>query len=248
MRTLLLDIETTPNLAHVWKLWDENVGLDQLRESSELLCFAAGWLGDPISQVACFSSYHHGKENMVRVAHELLDQADAVMTWNGRRFDIPHLNREFLEGGLKPPSPYKQIDLCETVKRQFRFPSNKLQYVSKRLGLSGKAEHEGHSLWVSCMEGDAAAWQRMVKYNKQDVILLSGIYQKVQPWVPDHPSHAADQGIDICPKCSSPHLQRRGLYRTAQSVYQRYQCQSCGAWSRATKRDYGVTIREVANG
>src|SRR5215472_3495403 len=98
--TLLLDIETTPNLAHVWSFWDQNVGLDQLRESAELLCFAAKWLGDPAKDTVCFSSYRHGKQDMVKIARELLDQADAVMTWNGRRFDIPHLNREFLEGGL----------------------------------------------------------------------------------------------------------------------------------------------------
>lgn len=251
MRTILLDIETSPNLADVWGLWNQNVGLDQLRESSELMCFAAKWLGDPAKLTRFVSGQHDprhsgGRWEMVQAAHAVLDEADAVATWNGKRFDIPHLNREFLEGGLKPPSPYKQIDLLETAKKQFRFPSNKLQYVSTHLGLRGKVGHGGHKLWTACMAGDEAAWRLFERYNKQDVVLLDGIYQRFQPWVPGHPSHAALNGEDVCPKCASTRLQRRGTYQTPQSTFQRYQCQQCGAWSRATKREYGVTIREVA--
>jgi hypothetical protein len=253
VRILLLDIETSPNLADVWGLWNQNVGLDQLRESSELMCFAAKWLGDPAKQTRFVSGEHDprhsgGRREMIQAAHDALDEADAVATWNGRKFDIPHLNREFLEGGLKPPSPYKQIDLLETAKRQFRFPSNKLQYVSTRLGLSGKVSHQGHKLWTACLAGDEAAWKRFERYNIQDVILLDGIYRHFQPWVPGHPSHAAFEDGTVCPKCGSGKLQKRGYALTQQSGYQRYQCQKCGGWSRGTKREYGVTIREVANG
>lgn len=246
MRTLLLDIETSPNLAHVWKLWDENVGLDQLRESASMMCFAAKWLGEP-NRDTRFVSLNDGRREMVGAAHHLLDCADAVMTWNGKRFDIPHLNREFLEGGLKPPSPYRQIDLMEVVKRQFRFPSNRLQYVSRQLGLRGKVSHEGHKLWIACMEGDPAAWKRMERYNKQDVILLDGIYKKVQPWVHQHPSWAAESASECCPACGSYKLQARGYAYTLQTSYQRYQCKDCGKWSRSTKRESWTTIREVAN-
>lgn len=247
MRTLLLDIETTPIEADVWGLWNQNVGLNQIRQPTHLLSFAAGWQGAPKRDIQ-FWAVDGDKRAAVNAAHALLDEADAVCTWNGRRFDIPHLNREFLEAGLKPPAPYRQIDLCEVVKRQFRFPSNKLQYVSTALGLSGKAQHEGHGLWVACMAGDMAAWRRMERYNKQDVWLLEGLYRRLQPWIPGHPSHAALTGAETCPKCGSLRLQRRGSAITAQSSYQRYQCQDCGGWSRGTKREFGVSIREVACG
>ena len=210
-----------------------------------MMCFAAKWLGEP-AKATTFWSSRQSKESMVLAAHQLLDLADVVMTWNGRKFDIPHLNREFLEGGLEPTSPYKQIDMCDAVKRQFRFPSNKLQYVSTQLGLSGKVQHEGHGLWVACMAGDDAAWKRMERYNKQDVILLEELYKRLQPWIPGHPSWASFLEEDACPKCGSSKLQKRGWAYTQQSVFQRYQCQGCGAWSRGTKRENGVTIREVA--
>lgn len=253
MQTLLLDIETTPNLADVWGLWNQNVSLNQLRQSTELLCFSAKWLGQPDEDAEFWSGdydphTHAGTFGMIRAAHTLLNEADAVIHYNGRKFDIPHLNREFLEGGLTPPAPYKQIDLCDVAKKVFRFPSNKLQYVSKAVGLDGKVQHEGHELWTKCMAGDPAAWLRMEKYNVQDVNLLDGLYRKLQPWVPNHPSHAVYFGADICPKCGDAfHLQKRGWAYTQVSVYRRYQCQSCGGWSRGTKREHGVTITGVAN-
>jgi hypothetical protein len=242
-----LDIETSPCVADVWDLWNQNIGLDQLRQSTEMICFSAKWLGDPQKETV-FWSVNDGKDAMIRAAHILLDEADAVIHYNGRKFDIPHLNREFVQAGLKPPAPYRQIDLCDVVKRQFRFPSNKLQYVSRALGLRGKESTGGHKLWVACMAGDPKAWARMERYNRQDVILLEGLYRKLQPWIPGHPSHAAFKGGHMCPKCGSLKLQKRGFAFTLQSAYQRYQCQDCGGWSRSTKRTDGVTIREVANG
>lgn len=245
MNILFLDIETTPALADVWGLFNVNVGLNQLRESPGLLCFSAKWLGDVDEATLCYSEHRHGQGEMVRMAHNLLHIADAVVTWNGRRFDIPHLNREFLELGYNPPAPYKQIDLYQVAKRQFRFPSNKLQYVSTALGFNGKVDHEGHGLWVKCMDGDPEAWERMEAYNKQDVILLEQLYGRFLPWINNHPSMALD-GLLNCPKCGSKRLQRRGSEVTAVSTYQRYQCQACGAWSRDVKRQQGAVVREVA--
>jgi DNA polymerase III epsilon subunit-like protein len=107
-----------------------------------------------------------------------------------RGFDGKHLAREFLEAGLNPPSPYKDIDLMLAVKRQFRFPSNKLQYVATRLGLGGKVQHSGHELWVRCLAGDDAAWEEMRAYQVQDVDLLIPLLERLKPWIPNYPHMA----------------------------------------------------------
>lgn len=250
MKVLSIDIETSPCLAHVWGLWQQNIGAtSQLLESTEMLCFAAKWLG---KRGLIFranrgeSDYPGEREEMVLAAHALLDEADVVMHYNGRRFDVPHLNREFLQLGLKPPAPFKQIDLMEVVKRRFKFPSNSLAYVSKALGLRGKVPHTGHQLWIDCLAGDPKAWLLMEKYNKQDVVLLEELYALLQPWVPNHPSYAAETGQHVCPSCGSDQLTKQGTAYTAVSAFQRWRCTPCGAWSRSTKRDYGTTITQVA--
>jgi hypothetical protein len=249
MKILTLDIETSPNLAHVWRLWQENVGLNQLLEASEVLCFAAKWLGD--DEVFFASQYEDGKYSMVRLAHALLDEADVVVHYNGARFDIPHLNREFISQGLTPPSPYKQVDLLRTVKRQFRFPSNKLDYVCQALELGAKTQHTGHQLWVDCLSGDPDAWELMQEYNEHDVVITEKLYLKLLPWIISHPTvglyeHTlADE--PRCPACDSDNLERRGKAVTQVSVYQRFRCRDCGKWSRGGTKLTGVDVRGVTS-
>ena len=244
VRILSLDIETRPNLAFVWGLWDQNVGLNQLVEEVEVICFGAKWYGHP--KVEFYSVHGDGKEQMIAEAYRLLDECDVAMGFNSRKFDIPHLNREFLVAGYTPPSPYRQVDLYLACRKQFNFPSNKLAHISKALGLEGKVSHEGFELWTKCMAGDAKAWATMERYNRQDVVLVEQLYERLKPWIPNHPSMAAMSGEDVCPTCGSSDTMRRGTAYTPQSAFQQFQCQSCGRYFRGTARDFGVRVREVA--
>src|SRR5947199_7155614 len=144
MQILALDIETAPNIAMVWDLWSRNgVPPSAVTEATTMLCWAAKWIGKPAMYFR--STYHHGRDRMVLDMHKMLDKADAVVHYNGQKFDVPYCNMEFVRLGLGPPSPFQQIDLLKVVRKSFNFPSNKLALVSKELGLSGKMEHEGFS-------------------------------------------------------------------------------------------------------
>lgn len=230
MNILLIDTETSPNSAFVWGLWDQNIALSQLIESSELLCYAAKWYGDDI--VMYSSKYYHPHKAMLQSLWDLLDAADVIVHFNGNKFDIPVINREFLRYGFKPPSPSKQVDLYQVAKSKFRFASNKLDYICQYLGL-GKKNQTNFQLWVDCMNGDEKAWMQMEKYNKQDVVLLEKLYNRFKPWITTHPNVGAYIGEHVCPNCGSRHLQRRGVAVTTTRQYQRYVCKDCGHWSRA---------------
>ena len=232
MKILHIDIETAPNTAHVWGLWNQNVGLAQLMDSSYTLCWAAKWQGE---KKVYFDSVHQSEEiDMLQGIWDLLNEADAVVHYNGKKFDIPTLNKEFLLNGMKPPAPYKQIDLLMTARKRFRFPSNKLDYVAQALGLGKKVKHIGHELWVKCMAGDNKAWKMMKDYNKQDVVLLEKVYDALLPWITAHPNHALYQKNErpVCPNCGGRHVHKRGFAYTLTQKYQRYSCTGCGAWLR----------------
>ena len=207
-------------------------------DSSYVMCWAAKWLGEPH---VMFDSLHiSSKKKMLMRIYKLLEEADAVIHYNGSRFDIPTLNKEFLLQKLSPPAPYQQIDLLKTARSKFRFPSNKLDYIAKSLGLQGKFKHAGHELWVKCMAGDAEAWKEMELYNVQDVHLLEQVYAKLLPWIVGHPNQGlyrppGQEVTDVCPNCGSSHLVRRGYSYTTLSKYQRFKCKECGTWSRSRK-------------
>lgn len=244
MRVLTLDIETSPNLAHVWGLFKQNVSLAQLMESTRVISFAAKWEDE--SRVFFFSDFHDGHETMISAAWDLLDQADVVVHYNGTSFDIPHLRREFLLLNLDPPSPFKEVDLLKIIRAEFNFPSNKLDYVTRALGLGGKVSHTGHDLWVRCVVlDDPKAWALMKRYNIGDVKITEQLKKRILPWAKGLPNPVLYTGSDkpVCPKCGKDTLQRRGFAYTEMSEYQRFQCQSCASWSRSVRRDRGVQVR-----
>lgn len=245
MKILALDIETRPAVVYTWSLYQPIIGVDQIIDPGGMMCFVAKWVG---KRGTIFRSEWYdnatsqgGKQEMLEKLWELLDQADAVLHFNGESFDIPHIQREFMEAGMKPPSPFKQIDLYKTVKRQGRFLSNKLAHVGPRLGLEGKVENGGFKLWKSVMEGDVKAQALMKRYNKRDVTLLEEAYDILKPWIPSHPSHAALDGKPVCPRCGGDDLQWRGYSTTAMSKFRRFQCQGCGGWGKSSKRVSGTT-------
>ena len=231
MNILLLDIETAPNTAHVWGLWQQNVSINQLMESSYVMCWSAKWLGD---NNIFFSSVHgQSPKRMLKQIHSLLNMADAVIHYNGSKFDIPTLNKEFLLYGMPPPAPYKQIDLLKVARNQFKFPSNKLDYVAQALGLGAKTKHIGHELWIRCMNNDDEAWEMMEEYNINDVQLLEKVYHRMLPWIRGHINYSLySDDRRVCPNCGSPNLQKRGFHHTLSSRFQRYMCKECGHWSK----------------
>lgn len=245
-KILAIDIETSPALVYVWGLWDQNVSLQQIVDDTRVICFAAKWLGQ--DEIMFHSEYHDGHSSMIKKAHELLNQADVVLHYNGTRFDVPHLQREFLEYGLPPTSSFLEIDLLVTAKRKFKFLSNKLQNVSKKIGLEGKIENDGFKLWRDCLAGDAAAWNKMRKYNEQDVLLLEEAYEILRPWVPIHPNLSlisGDLSEAACPRCGGHSLQKRGMKYTSASAFQQYFCTSCNGWSRSAKRESTNSNRNI---
>lgn len=180
MKTLFLDIETTPLQVYTWGLWDQNISIDQIIKSTEMLCFGARWLGD--KKVIFKSAHHDGKKTMLEELHKLMDEADVLVGWNSAAFDHKHINREFLENKMAPPSPTKDLDLMSVTKSNFLFPSNKLDYVAQKLEVGAKVKHSGFKLWLDCMAGDDKAWKEMKKYQIQDVNLLVDLYDLLLPW------------------------------------------------------------------
>lgn len=245
MRVLAIDIETSPSVVHAWGLFNVNVSLNQIMESGRTICFAAKFIGE--RKMHFYSEFHHTRTEMVEAAYKLLDQAGVVLHYNGDRFDIPHLNAEFAKLKMPPPSPFKSIDLLKVVRKQFRFPSNKLQYISEALGFEGKIQHEGHGLWVRCLAGEAQAWATMKRYNIQDVRLLEDLYEQLKPWISKHPHQGLYADKDgVCNKCGSDNLEKRGFAYTDLGKFQQFRCRGCGGWSRSSQRIAGVSVQGVA--
>lgn len=225
MRILLLDIETAPHMVAAWGLFGQNIPIDRILKPGYTLCWAAKWLGE---DEVMFDSVHQSTpKQMLRRIHKLLEEADAVVHYNGKSFDIPTLNKDFVKYGLDEPMPFKNIDLLDTVRSRFRLASNKLDFVLQYFGLGEKQKHKGMSMWLACMEGDDEAWESMEAYNKQDVTELEKLYTHLLPWIRNHPNMSVFFEERVCPRCGGSHVNKKGFEITNAGKYQRYRCMTC---------------------
>ena len=230
-KLLFLDIEWRPALAYVWKMWDESVAPNQLLDHGGMLCFCAHWGGT--KDYLFYSEWEDGREGMAKAAKALLEEADAVVTYNGDRYDLPKILGEILLAGLDPPPPPTSIDVIKTVKK-FGFNMNRLAYIGPLLKVGGKVKHAGFDLWREVMDGKVTARNKMARYCIQDVRLLVKLYEKVKPFIRNHPFLGKTK--HDCGSCGHSNLHSRGYRRTKHFLIQRLQCQHCGSWSEGERK------------
>lgn len=227
----MLDIEWSPALAYVWRMWDENISPDQLIDHGGMLCFCAHWYGT--KDFLFFSEWDHGRVGMAQAPKDLLEEADCVVTYNGDKYDLPKIMGEIVLAGLTPPPPVTSIDLLKAVKK-FGFNMNRLAYIGPLLGVGGKVKHHGFNLWKEVLAGDAKARAKMERYCIQDVRMTARLYKKILPFIRNHP-HLGMTSHE-CPACTSNNTQKRGFRRTRSFLVQRNQCQNCGHWFETTRQ------------
>ena len=100
-----------------------------------------------------------------------LDGKKLLVTFFGRGFDVPVLQREF---GV--PMPSLHYDLCFAGKRVGL--TGGLKKIEKEMGISRSDDTDGLSgwdavrLWHHHRRGDADALETLIQYNKEDVVNL----------------------------------------------------------------------------
>lgn len=235
-KVLFFDIETAPTLGYVWKLWQADV-ID-IEKHWHMISFAVGWAGQ--KTIKCYSlrdfkdAYNKDPDDdsaLTAKLWEYFDEADIIIGHNSDKFDIRKANARFIEHGFPPPSPYLTVDTLKQARKHFKFESNRLDALGEYLGVGRKAQSGGWRTWKGCMEGKAASWKQLKTYNTQDVQLLKDVYYKMLPWITNHPNLNVFSQSDGCPNCGSHDVVKQGTRITRTGKYQRYKCNSCGAWS-----------------
>jgi hypothetical protein len=247
-KILILDIETAPIRAFVWRLWKQNVYLPQIISTWFMLTWSAKWLFDTEMKSARLTSQEAINQDDKRIVTELwslLDEADVIIAHNGDQFDIPKIKSRCIINGLNPPSTYQQIDTKKIAAKQFGFESNKLDGLAMLFGFKVKLDTD-FELWTRCYAGEEEALKYMEEYNHHDVELLEEVYLKLRPWTKSHPNLALyiEADYPVCSSCGSHHLERMdSYYYTPAGKYPQYRCE-CGAVSRGRKTEYPKNKRD----
>lgn len=255
-RVLIFDIETAPAVSYHWGRWKINVGTSQVIQRPYVITWAAKWLGSPVvfSDMLPFYSEAFDKDEkndiyIVKSLWKMLDEADIVVAHYGKRFDIPQMNARFVKHGLPQPSPYRVVCTKEIASKNFKFEANSLVELADFLEVdTGNKDKTDFDTWRDCVEGKGseAGWDKMLKYNEQDVRVLEAVYNKLRPYSHNHPNVSLyHEGVEPrCTVCGSKKLtELDGNAYTNMSRFKSYRCK-CGHVQRGRKNQLDKEKRQ----
>lgn len=237
-KILTIDIETSPIVAYTWGLFDQNVGLNQIKEDWHLLSWSAKWLGE---KKVYYMDNRKAKDisddkKLVQGIVNLINEADIIVSQNGISFDMKKINARAVINGLPPVKKCRQTDILREGKKVFKFTSHRLEYVTEKLNKKYKklkhGKYPGFELWKAIMKGDIKAWKEMETYNKHDVLATEETYLIIQGWIKTHNLAAYSDDLTISCTCGSTDLIKKGFVYTDAGKYQGYKCKQCGSRPR----------------
>lgn len=247
-----LDIENAPIEAFTWGLFDQTVGLNQIKGEWRLLSFTFKPLGGKAEYMDNRNAADPKDDRaLLDRLWQILDEYDFIVAQNGKRFDLRKIRARLIVEGYQPHSPVKVIDTMLMARQVAAFTSNKLEWLAQHLSTVPKSSHKefpGFELWAECMKGNLRAWNAMKRYNIRDVVATEEVYLKLRPWYEGHPNVAAflESERVLCPRCTSTDIERRGFQYTVAGKYQRYRCGHCGGWSRSRYTENTTAVRKAS--
>jgi len=239
-KTLFFDIEISPIISYNWRLWQSDA-IDVV-EDWQILCFAYKWSNEKRIHIVSQDDFKDWKpgvnndKNVVKELHRLFSEADILVAHNGDAYDIKRAHARMMVHKLPPPEPSKTVDTLKVARKVAGFSSNKLASLVLQLNLGEKDDAGGIEILKGVLKGVKKDWAHLKKYCKMDVNILEKLYYELRPWMTNHPSLAViDDAPATCPKCGSTQLRKGGFYSTKVGKYKRYQCLSCGGWTKGRK-------------
>ena len=215
-KILLYDLETSMIKSYHWGLWNQNISIDAIIEDWYVICWSAKWLGtdEIINSSVHTEGYKKGRtrdneSSVILKLWKLVDEADILIAYNGKKFDRKKMNAKFLEYGLPEPSPYKVIDPMLICKGNFALTSNKMDFVVKYINDVDEGKLKTNlQLWIDAMNDDTIALDRMQEYCDEDINVLERVYLAVRHWDKNAPNLALhyDDDKPRCNACGSSDL------------------------------------------
>lgn len=246
-KILFIDIETKPLTVFAWGLFDQNIGLNQIKEDWAILSWAAKWSDE---KKIMYMDVRNNKDlndekNILIKLRNLLDEADIVVGHNVAKFDSKKIKARCAILDIPPPSSYKQIDTLKIARKHLALTSNKLEYIAQAFKCSVKKlkskKFIGFDMWAECMKRNKDAFKEMEAYNKRDVEVLEEVYYKLAKWEPDinfaiYCDIPPDSNF-VC-ACGNTEVHENGYAYGKHGKKKRYKCSKCGKEVTARKHHY----------
>ena len=239
IKRLYWDIEVTPNKGYFWRPGKQYIGYENIIEEAKIICICWKWEGEKTVHALTWDKNHNDKQMLIDFI-KVMNEADECVGQNSDKFDEPWVRSRCIYHGIEMFPKYTSLDTMQVARRNFRFNSNRLDYLGKLLIKQQKIKTD-FDLWINTMNNVPGYLEKMVKYCKGDIKVLEGVYKIMAPYIKNHVNHAKLQGKDAChcPECASSNTVL-SKYRTtlAGTIKTQLQCKDCRKYFTIRKSEY----------
>lgn len=196
------------------------------------------WYGEAKTHCIKIYDYPNWRRDMTDARPMLRDfykvwlQADMVVGFNSKMFDVKWLNGKawHYKAPLLPPVPH--VDLYFAAKTVLGLSRKSLANIANVGRFKERKFSDFDNVeWLRASVGHLPSLRNIIKHGIADIAVTEEAYDRLKPYIRTHPN-VASPGTAACRVCTGTHLQRRGSYLSATKVAKaRYYCKDCGAWS-----------------
>lgn len=242
-RIIFYDLEVSRELVEGYRQKYDFKVVKTLRYQ-ELMAFA--WKEKGKRKIHYVSRNHFKKyRDFVKKLADVMSLADIRVAYNGDNFDEKMANTFFIREGVDMPPPIRTVDPCKVARSRFKIPDNKLNTVAEFFGLGSKEKITYADIETEFMTKPNSRVERLMKkYVTKDVELLEKVYDRMLPYMKNHPNVAVySKNSASCPKCGGTNTRWRGYTYTNTSTYRRFKCfdEGCLSWSQVRVQEKGQT-------
>jgi uncharacterized protein YprB with RNaseH-like and TPR domain len=148
---------------------------------------------DPENFKEPFIYFVHRPEEEIKALEWLKNQItkfgyNTICGWNSKKYDLPFLAGRALTLNFDFPElqTLLHIDLMEVVKEKFKLHSYRLEDVCKWLKIPYENNTKGwmiDSIYHKSLVGDKQSENQIKEHCKNDLIILSKLFQKLKPYL-----------------------------------------------------------------
>lgn len=249
-KRLIYDIETSPNLAFIWRPGSNiSVSYHSIIKERKIICIC--WKYDDKDRVHSLTwDKNQSDKAMLKQFVPILNTADEIIGHNGDRFDLPWIRGRCLYHRIECPNEYVSIDTLKHCRSQFNLNCNRLDYIGQYLKIGRKDDSGGMQGYKKIViDNNKSAMKKMVKYCKQDVLLLEELYNTIKPYIKHKTHRAVREGLTKieCPECSSSNTHvHQTITRVTGAKTKKMHCNDCGKIWHVPEKQYNKIIENRA--
>ncbi len=250
IKRLFFDIETTPYITYTFNVGYKvkNIPYEFIIEHQKIICISYVFGEDDKIKRLTWDENQCDKK-MIEEFISIMNQADEIVAHNGDRYDMKKLKTRAIYHRLPMMPKYRTLDTLLKSRKDFSFPSNRLDDIANFLKVGAKVKHEGFSMWKKCMENNKKAIKEMGTYCDGDIVVLRDVYMTIKNYI-KHNTHvgAHNGGLKCsCPSCGSENIALfKNNFTASGTIKRQMECQDCN-YSYETSNSAYRTFLEMNN-